>query len=293
VIEPGQEPPLSFVRSDIERRVGFPAGRGTSAGPVLPFVLAVVFTIATYAALIPIHTTWIAQSFTERGSIPYVTVFFSWWALGIVLIKMMKIRLQQRSLAFSVVPQQPDFVLTVESAEHVIEQLFETADDPRHFMLFDRIHIALANLRNMGQISEVEGVLRSQADNDEAAMESSYTVVRGLIWAIPVLGFIGTVLGLSQAIAAFTQVLSKTTEMQAIKESLQMVTSGLATAFETTLQALVAALVIQMLATMIKRREEQMLDEFKDVCQRQVVGKLRLRHDPISGETASVTTITR
>lgn len=38
-------------------------------------------------------------------------------------------------------------------------------------------------------------------------METSYALVQGFVWAIPVLGFIGTVVGLSQAIGGFTAVL--------------------------------------------------------------------------------------
>ena len=71
-------------------------------------------------------------------------------------------------------------------------------------------------------------------------MASSYILLNGLVWATPVLGFIGTVLGLSAAIGEFTQTLGvDSTDLAAIKLSLTGVTGGLATAFETTLVALV------------------------------------------------------
>jgi biopolymer transport protein ExbB/TolQ len=127
-------------------------------------------------------------------------------------------------------------------------------------------------------------VLRSQAEADEAAIESSYTIVRGLIWAIPVLGFIGTVIGLSQAIGAFGSVLATTAEINALKPALQSVTAGLATAFETTLHALVAALGVQMILVMLKRTEEQMLDDFMEYCQRRIVNRLRLHEVSRFGE---------
>jgi biopolymer transport protein ExbB/TolQ len=267
---------LSFAHDDIERKLLMPAGRFTSAGPVLPIVLAIVATIGFYAALVPLHDTWFGQSFTQRGWVPYVTVLFSFWALMIALVKWRKVSLQMRALSLHVVPDDPSFIISTSTVQQVLDNLYEVVDDPRDFILFNRIHVALSNIRNMGQIGDVDNVLRSQADHDEAAMESSYTVVRGLIWAIPVLGFIGTVLGLSQAIAAFTNVLSTARDIEAVKGSLQSVTSGLATAFETTLQALVAALFIQLLITMLKRREEQMNDGFVDYCQRMIVGRLRI-----------------
>lgn len=280
-------PVLSFAKMDIERRLSLPAGRFTQTGVILPLILGVLVTVGWYAALIPFKGMWIHTTFTERGWVPYVTVFFSCWALMILLVKSRKIALQRRALALTVVPEDADFVLSVDNVDQVLENVYSLADDPRKFILLNRIQIGLSNLRNMGQIGDVDGVLRSQAENDEMMSDSGYTVVRGLLWAIPVLGFIGTVLGLSQAIGSFRDVLEKSdADLGAMKAQLQVVISGLATAFETTLHALVAAVVIQMLLTALKRSEEQLLDGCMEYCQRHVVGRLRLIAPRRSGDGA-------
>jgi biopolymer transport protein ExbB/TolQ len=188
---------------------------------------------------------------------------------------MQKLRLQRRALRVRVVPDQPNFVLSSATAADVLAQLHKSCDDPRQFYLLNRIELALSNLRNMGRISDLADVLQSQASNDEDVMESSYALVRGLIWAIPVLGFIGTVQGLSQAVGNFGSVLTDAAEVSALKPALRGVTAGLATAFETTFVALVAALGIQLLLTMVKRDEEQLLDDCKEYCQRNLVARLR------------------
>ncbi len=277
------DPPLCFARMDIEKRMGFPAGRFTQPGPLLSLVLAGLLAVGFYAALIPLEGRWFWETFTQRGWVPYATVFFSAWALMILLIKALKIRLQRRARKLDIVPDDPDFFLSPSTVDRVLDRLHEQVDDPRHFMLANRLQLALANLRNMGRVGDVDDVLQSQAEADEGMVESSYTVVRGLIWAIPVLGFIGTVLGLTQAIGSFGDILAESTESEALRPALQSVTGGLATAFETTLQALVAAVFIHLLLTMIKRNEERMLDEFQDWCQRRVVTRLRLRDSGSGG----------
>ena len=98
----------------------------------------------------------------------------------------------------------------------------------------------------------------------------------GFVWAIPVLGFIGTVLGLSVAIGSFSTTLKADGNMEAIRESLEGVTQGLATAFETTLVALVCALILQLLITYLQGRESEFLDDCNDYCHANVVAKLRL-----------------
>jgi biopolymer transport protein ExbB/TolQ len=107
-------------------------------------------------------------------------------------------------------------------------------------------------------------------------LESSYSIIRGLIWAIPILGFIGTVLGLSKAIGNFGSVLVNSEGLETLKASLQDVTSGLSVAFDTTLIALIAALCIQLIMTAIKKKEESFLDDCKDYCHAYIISRLRL-----------------
>lgn len=270
-------PELSFDKSDLERRICFPAGQYTCAGPLLAPLGAVILTVAFYLVLTLFPDSYVTRSFTERSAIPYVIVFLSAWSAMILLVKQQKLSLQRKALILALLPKDdPGFVLTPDSVELVLRQLYASVDEPKHFLLTRRIQTALSNVRNMGRIGDVDDVLRSQAENDEAGCESSYTVLRGLIWAIPVLGFIGTVWGLSQALGSFGAVLAGAGEIGQLRSALQNVTGGLSTAFETTLQGLVAAIVIHMWMTMVQRVEEKFLDACKDYCQKNIVGRLRL-----------------
>lgn len=275
--ENSSEPELSFGRSDIERRIGFPAGRYTSPGVLLPVVGMVVLTVGVYGLLTIIPYAHIRDMFTQRGVVPYIIVILTAWSLSILAIKNSKLSLQRKALSLDLLPtEDPGFILTTASTEQVLENLYHTVDDPKNFILTRRIHTALANLRNMGQIGDVADVLGSQADSDEDMVESSYTILRGLIWAIPVFGFVGTVLGLSQALGYFGSVLSGSDKMDQLRSALQDVTGGLSTAFETTLLGLLGALCVHFLMVFIRRREEQFLDECKDYCQNYIIGRLKL-----------------
>ena len=168
------------------------------------------------------------------------------------------------------------FALTPDTAPRVLERLYAVVDNPKHFLLFARIELALANLKNLRRISDLDEVLRAQAENEENSMESSYTNVKGFIWAIPVLGFIGTVLGLSSAFNEFRTLMAGSSDMNQIKEGLKGVTTGLSIAFETTMVSLAAALILQMLVNAVKKGEEDFLDECKDYSLRHIVTKLRV-----------------
>jgi biopolymer transport protein ExbB/TolQ len=203
-------------------------------------------------------------------------VLFFFWSITILFFKSRKLRFQREALALAAVPQQPDFVLTPTTARAVLDRIYTLVDDTRHFLLLNRIERALSNLQNIGQVNEVSDILRTQAEYDEEQLTSSYGLLNGFVWAIPVLGFIGTVLGLSQAIAAFGGTLETANDLSVIKDSLKSVTGGLANAFETTLIALMAALIIQLLLTFLQQAELEFLDECNDYCHSHVVSKLRL-----------------
>jgi biopolymer transport protein ExbB/TolQ len=276
---------LNWAEQDIENRWGIvKGGRYTSVNKLVSFVFAGLCS-AVFLSLAflcyrgspgPLHR--LAEFFVRPGNLfatgPATFCFF--WGAVIVLFKFPKLRLQQHALHLAAVPQNPDFVLNEATAKTVLERMRGLADDPKHFILLNRIDRALSNLHNIGGVSDVSTILKSQADNDENQIASSYALINAMIWAIPVLGFIGTVLGLSVAINKFTAALRATTELNVIKASLQEVTAGLSTAFETTLVGLVFALFLHLLSDLMQERETDFLDECNDYCHAHVVSKLRV-----------------
>ena len=82
-------------------------------------------------------------------------------------------------------------------------------------------------------------------------------------------------LGLSDAVGGFGKVVAKGAEMEELKAALGGVTGGLATAFETTLIALVLALIVQLFAKFVLNEEELFLDECADYCNRNIVAKMK------------------
>lgn len=94
-------------------------------------------------------------------------------------------------------------------------------------------------------------------------MKGSFSLSRFMVWAIPILGFIGTVWGISNGIAHFSDAMTSTnsvTDVSAmLKENLPLVTNSLATAFDTTLLALLLSIPLMMLMISLEKSEEAYL----------------------------------
>ncbi|MGL6197015.1 MAG: MotA/TolQ/ExbB proton channel family protein [Thermoguttaceae bacterium] len=267
---------LSWNISDPEQRLGIRAGRFTNVNTKLCALLAVLCTVGVYTILYMVPANPYTLMFTDRGVTPPLMVLLSLWTLFTLVLKWLKIRLQQRALKISILPHQHDFVLSPNTVDQVLRNLNEAVEQPKQFFLFNRVIGALSNLKNIGMISDVGDILRSYNDQDIESMETSYSILHGFLWAIPVLGFIGTVEGLSSAIGSFGKVLASGADASALTTSLQSVTGGLATAFETTLIALILALSLHLLATLTKKKEEDLLIACSDYCSQNIVSHLRM-----------------
>jgi biopolymer transport protein ExbB/TolQ len=287
---------LAWSQGDIENRFGFKGGRYTSVNHAFAFLIGALLTGILYALMVfvfihlPVASkvaTMFMRPSNQFAVIP--ATFFFFGGLAILFLKGKKVQFQERALKLSAVPAEPEFVLTETTAATVLARIHSLVDQPRHFVLLNRLDRALSNFKNIGQVNDVSAILRAQAENDEDQVASSYTVVNGLVWAIPVLGFIGTVLGLSLAIGRFTQTLQAAGDLTLIRASLQGVTGGLATAFESTLVALTFTLILQLVITFQQKREMAFLDECNDYCHSHIVSKLRLadRQPPSSVPTAT------
>jgi biopolymer transport protein ExbB/TolQ len=272
------QPKLDARTGDIECMIGFPSGRYTVASAPLWLGVAAVMTIFVALVLVIVAPDGYLLLMMNRCWTNWAVVFFSWWCLGILLAKWIKTSIQLRALrAVDIVPRRGDFILSPGTSGDVLRRIKAVAERPKDFLLFRRIDMALSNLGNIGEVRDVGAVLESQADSDGSSVDSSYTVIRSLIWTIPILGFIGTVVGLSQAIGSFTDVLTQTgSDAGSIKSKLGPVVGGLATAFETTLVALVAAVIIQLLSTWVYKREEALLDGITDFTTENVLSRLKL-----------------
>ncbi len=94
-------------------------------------------------------------------------------------------------------------------------------------------------------------------------MDASYALPRFMIWAIPILGFIGTVWGISNGIAGFSNAMTNVDSVTAVsttlKDTLPIVTSSLAAAFDTTFLALLLSIPLMLMMTWFEKAEDNYL----------------------------------
>lgn len=274
---------LDWHIGDVEQRFGFRGGKYTDvnmwfAALAAGVILGAAFIGTCYLPGDVRASRWLAV-LLERGWTPYAMAGLFMLGAVALFVKWRKLAFQRRAFEVELIPAGNNFALTPDTALEVMKTLNAAVDDPKRFVLFNRIERALLNLKNVGNLGDVSEMLRAQAENDENHADSSYGLVAGIIWVIPVLGFIGTVTGLSGAIGGFGAALNAEATVGGLKESLAPVTDNLGIAFDTTFLALVLAMALQMATTLLRRQEESFLDACRDYAHTNIISRLRMVRD--------------
>ena len=107
--------------------------------------------------------------------------------------------------------------------------------------------------------SHLMEVNREASGLDQEHMTGRFTLTRYILYLLPVIGFIGTVEGISKALMNISKVLPMVKDLDAFLNNLTGVTSALQIAFDSTLLALFLSAALMLVQTMIFRLVEQHL----------------------------------
>lgn len=118
-----------------------------------------------------------------------------------------------------------------------------------------------------------------------SASEASYSFPRILVWAIPLLGFIGTVVGISGAVSGFSGFLENSGDVEQIKEGISQVTSNLGLAFDTTLLALFLSVVVMIPLVLVERYESRLLLGIDVFINDKLLPRLKKKNEQLDPET--------
>ena len=223
---------------------------------VLVLVIAFILTICTYLIAFPVKNSYIGTLLYSRGYTQYIVVFLASFVIATALNKYSKIYAESRILK-----RMWNFSENVRFDNHKAPELRRLRTDfaQTPSMVTARLSRIIGAYINSGSRKAVTELALDDSSFYLMASESSYMLPRILVWAIPLLGFIGTVLGISSAVNGFSGFLSNTAEIDKIKEGIGTVTSGLAIAFDTTLLALLLSVVVMIPLVLAERRESKLL----------------------------------
>ncbi len=118
------------------------------------------------------------------------------------------------------------------------------------------IFAAESKSASVGQLMEVN---REGSGLDQEHAAGRFTLPKYILYLLPVIGFIGTVEGISKALMNISLVLPMVKDLDGFMNNLTSVTSALQVAFDSTLLALFLSAALMLVLTLVYRRSEDLL----------------------------------
>src|SRR5207248_8251462 len=109
---------------------------------------------------------------------------------------------------------------------------------------------------SVGQLMEVN---REGSGLDQEHVSGRFTLTRYILYLLPVIGFIGTVEGISKALMNISKVLPMVKNLDGFLTNLTGVTAALQIAFDSTLLALFLSAALMLVQTLVFRRSAELL----------------------------------
>lgn len=208
------------------------------------------------------------------------------WAGLILVLRYTEVLRQRAAFHFELLPTDEGARILPEDARPLSRKVDQTVARRGPSILANMIRLGLNKYAISKSGPDVAEVVRTQADVEQARQVASMNTVNYLAWAIPAVGFLGTVLGLAESLIAPAK--GEVKEGQSAGDRLKeyteqtdayltQVTGHLGSAFDCTFVALALSLVLMYLLHTVQKAEETLVIDCQNYCQEHLL--LRL-YDP-------------
>ena len=226
----------------------------------------------------PRHTTRELPKFAnglinQRGPVQWLELFSFFVVVLFLFQKNRIVREQIRHISEDTAQVLGVNMDNEEELQLLRKRIHDSGSDTKSIML-GRLDRGLGLWLSTKDVGRVGGWVSSENGRDTVMSDMTFTLARTMMWVIPILGFIGTVQGLSAAVGGFAEFLSGAAELTAIKGAIAEVTIGLGVAFDTTFLALMLVTFVQFPLTSVMRREATLLSDIDIYLDEQFVSRL-------------------
>jgi len=172
------------------------------------------------------------------------------WAMAIMVYKGTSAARERGLLREDLVPLREGTRILPEDAREYARQIQGLPVSQQRHLLPRALLAALQRFRATQNIQDVSSTAHAVAESESERLDSELSMVRYIAWAIPVIGFIGTVRGIGEALGK---------AQQAVEGNIAGVTQSLGVAFNSTFIALLISIVLMFLLHQLQLQQERLV----------------------------------
>ena len=172
------------------------------------------------------------------------------WAFSLMGYKAYASTQERKILQMNFIPINQGTSILPEDAREYSRPIQALSESDQAYLLPRALLTALHRFRSTRNIQDVSNSVRATCESESDRLDSELSMIRYIAWAIPSIGFLGTVRGIGQALGQ---------AHQAVQGDIAGVTQSLGIAFNSTFVALLISIVIMFLLHQLQLAQERIV----------------------------------
>jgi biopolymer transport protein ExbB/TolQ len=249
---------------------------------LLAFIFLVVH--ATYTVYVrPRAETWVEDqralvaadpTYKPSGSLLVIikdpeqesAIIGAFWALSLSFLKLWDVRRQRKPLSSGLIRVPAGIRVFVEDVREWSRQLENLPDDHRNTILPRVMQRALKRFGETGNIQDTSTTVHDFCETEASRLDSELAPIRFTVWAIPAIGFVGTVRGIGEALRG---------AQLAFEGDTSAVTGGLGISFNSTFVALTLSIFVMYVLHEVQLAQERLVLDSEQYVDEHLIEHLR------------------
>ena len=189
------------------------------------------------------------------------------WAFAIMAYKGITASREHKLLQMELVPVAEGTKILPEDAREYARQVQSLPASEQSLLLPRTLLSALSRFRATRNIQDVSATAHAVCESESERLDSELSMVRYIAWAIPSIGFIGTVRGIGEALGQ---------AHKAVEGDITGVTQSLGVAFNSTFIALLISIVLMFVLHQLQLRQERLVLDTETYLDQHLIQHLRV-----------------
>jgi biopolymer transport protein ExbB/TolQ len=189
------------------------------------------------------------------------------WSLSLLALQGHAVARNRRLLSKRYVDVDEQRVVLPEDAKAHGRPIEALPPEERHMFLPRTLMLALNRFGSTRSVQDVAETVRDECELELSRLETQLATIRFAAWAIPAIGFVGTVRGIGAALQ----------EAQgAMQGDISGVTLGLGITFNSTLIALILAILVMFCLHQLQQAQDRLVLDTRTYIDRALIRHMRM-----------------
>jgi biopolymer transport protein ExbB/TolQ len=190
------------------------------------------------------------------------------WAMVLAGMKGRELRRHRHQLDKGLLRIPPGYRILPTDVREYARQIEELPNGEANLIPARTMRHALKRFGETANVQDAATAVHDHCESEAARLDSELAMIRFCVWAVPAIGFVGTVRGIGKALGG---------AQQAIKGDTSAVTGGLGVSFNSTLVALIISIIIMFVIHELQLRQERLVLDTELYVDDTVVSNLQSR----------------